>query len=31
VRKVADGNPGPVAVRLRAAFRRHVERTHLRG
>ena len=31
MRKVADGKPGPVAVRLRAAFRRYVERTHQRG
>jgi branched-chain amino acid aminotransferase len=31
VRKVADGKAGPIAVRLRAAFRRYVERTHLRG
>ncbi|HMC36078.1 MAG TPA: aminotransferase class IV [Myxococcales bacterium] len=31
LRKVADGKPGPVALRLRAAFRRYVERTHPRG
>ena len=31
VRRVADGRPGPMALRLRAAFRRYVERTHLRG
>jgi branched-chain amino acid aminotransferase len=30
VRKVAGGKPGPVAKRLRAAFRSYVERTHLR-
>jgi branched-chain amino acid aminotransferase len=30
VRKVSDGRPGPVAKRLRAAFREYVERTHLR-
>ena len=30
VRQVADGRPGPVAKRLRAAFRAYVERTHLR-
>jgi branched-chain amino acid aminotransferase len=30
VRTVADGKPGPVAKRLRAAFRSYVERTHLR-
>ena len=30
LRKVADGKAGPVALRLRAAFRRYVERTHLR-
>src|SRR3954465_14917678 len=30
VRKVADGVPGPMAKRLRAAFRAWVERTHLR-
>jgi branched-chain amino acid aminotransferase len=30
VRKVADGVPGPMAKRLRAAFRAYVERTHLR-
>ncbi len=30
VRKVADGKPGPVSRRLRAAFRSYVERTHLR-
>jgi len=31
LRKVADGKPGPVALRLRAAFRRYVGRTHPRG
>jgi len=30
VRQVAGGKPGPVARRLRAAFRSYVERTHLR-
>ena len=30
VRKVSDGRPGPIAKRLRAAFREYVERTHLR-
>jgi branched-chain amino acid aminotransferase len=30
VRKVGDGHPGPMAKRLRAAFRAYVERTHLR-
>jgi branched-chain amino acid aminotransferase len=30
VRQVADGKPGPVAKRLRTAFRSYVERTHLR-
>lgn len=30
VRKVGDGRPGPVAKRLRTAFRSYVERTHLR-
>jgi branched-chain amino acid aminotransferase len=30
VRQVAGGRPGPVAKRLRAAFRAYVERTHLR-
>jgi branched-chain amino acid aminotransferase len=30
VRQIADGKPGPVAKRLRAAFRSYVERTHLR-
>ena len=30
VRKVADGKPGPISKRLRAAFRGYVERTHLR-
>jgi len=30
VRKVGDGTPGPIAKRLRAAFRAYVERTHLR-
>ena len=29
IRVVADGKPGPVTRRLHAAFRRHVERTHL--
>lgn len=30
VRQIAGGKPGPVAKRLRAAFRSYVERTHLR-
>jgi branched-chain amino acid aminotransferase len=30
VRTVADGKPGPLSRRLRAAFRGYVERTHLR-
>jgi branched-chain amino acid aminotransferase len=30
LRKVGDGAPGPIAKRLRAAFRGYVERTHLR-
>jgi branched-chain amino acid aminotransferase len=30
IRVVADGKPGPVTLRLHAAFRRYVERTHLR-
>ena len=30
IRRVADGTPGPIAKRLRAAFRAYVERTHLR-
>jgi len=30
VRQIAGGRPGPVAKRLRAAFRAYVERTHLR-
>jgi branched-chain amino acid aminotransferase len=30
VRAVADGKPGPLSKRLRAAFRSYVERTHLR-
>ena len=29
-RRVADGKPGPITRRLHAAFRRYVERTHLR-
>jgi branched-chain amino acid aminotransferase len=29
-RRVADGKPGPITRRLHAAFRRFVERTHLR-
>ena len=30
VRQVANGTPGPIAKRLRAAFGAYVERTHLR-
>jgi branched-chain amino acid aminotransferase len=30
VRQIGGGRPGPVAKRLRAAFRSYVERTHLR-
>ena len=30
-RQVGDGKPGPIAQRLRAAFRRYVEEKHLRG
>ena len=30
VRQVSDGRPGPIAKRLRAAFREYLERTHLR-
>ena len=30
VRRVGEGAPGPIAKRLRAAFRVYVERTHLR-
>jgi D-alanine transaminase len=29
-RRIADGKPGPLTRRLHAAFRRFVERTHLR-
>ena len=29
-RAVAAGKPGPITRRLHAAFRRYVERTHLR-